>query len=442
MNPSGLLIAAPASGTGKTTLMLGLLAAFRAQGLIVQPFKCGPDYIDPAFHAAASGRASLNVDSWAMQPAHLASLMQAADGADLVLAEGSMGLFDGVATVGETGTGASADIAALAGWPVVLVLDISGQAQSAAATALGFATLRKDVALAGVVLNRVASPRHEALARAGMEAAGIRVLGALPRQQSVALPERHLGLVQAEEQPRLAQILAEMADFVSKHVDLATLRAIASQTKMAGTPAHQTISPPGNRIALARDAAFSFIYPHLLAGWRAAGAEILSFSPLADEAPDMSADACWLPGGYPELHAGPLAAATRFRAGLRSFAETKPVHGECGGYMAMGEGLIDATGTRHEMAGFFKLTTSFEKRRMHLGYRLATLASPIPGHAAGTRLRGHEFHYASILEHNDAPLAQVVDASGAVVPETGSSKTFDGGGRATGSFFHLIAEAT
>lgn len=442
MIPPGLLIAAPASGTGKTTLMLGLLAAFRAQGLIVQPFKCGPDYIDPAFHAAASGRASLNLDSWAMRPAQLASLMQAADGADLVLAEGSMGLFDGVAVSGETGTGASADIAAIAGWPVVLVLDISGQAQSAAATALGFATLRKDVTLAGVVLNRVASPRHEALARAGMEAAGIRVLGALPRQQSVVLPERHLGLVQAEEQPRLAQILAEMADFVSKHVDLATLRAIASQAKMAGTPAHRTISPPGNRIALARDAAFSFIYPHLLAGWRAAGAEILPFSPLTDEAPDASADACWLPGGYPELHAGRLAAATRFRAGLQNFAQTKPVHGECGGYMAMGEGLIDASGTRHQMAGFFKLTTSFEKRRMHLGYRLATLASPIPGHAAGTRLRGHEFHYASILEHEDAPLAKVVDASGAVVPETGSSKTFDGGGRATGSFFHLIAEAT
>jgi cobyrinic acid a,c-diamide synthase len=439
--PPGLVISAPASGTGKTTLMLGLLAAFRAQGLSVQPFKCGPDYIDPAFHAAASGRASLNLDSWAMQPAQLAALMQAADGADLVLAEGSMGLFDGVALPGETGTGASADIAALAGWPVVLVLDVSGQAQSAAATALGFATLRKDVALAGVVLNRVASPRHEALARAGMEAAGIRVLGALPRQQSVALPERHLGLVQAEEQPRLAQILSEMADFVSKHVDLTALRAIAAR---ASTPdaTGVKISPPGNRIALARDAAFSFIYPHLLAGWRAAGAEILPFSPLADEAPDASADACWLPGGYPELHAGRLAAATRFRSGLRTFAATKPVHGECGGYMAMGECLIDASGMRHEMAGFFKLTTSFEKRRMHLGYRLAELASPIPGHHTGTRLRGHEFHYASILEHNDAPLAHVVDASGAAVPETGSSKTFDGGGHATGSFFHLIAEAT
>jgi cobyrinic acid a,c-diamide synthase len=441
LTPPGLLISAPASGTGKTTLMLGLLAAFRRQGIAVQPFKCGPDYIDPAFHAAASGRASFNLDSWAMQPAQIAALTHAADGADLVLAEGSMGLFDGVATPGEMGTGASADIAGLMGWPVVLVVDVSGQAQSAAAVALGFAALRKDVTLAGVVLNRVASARHEALVRAGMAAAGIRVLGALPRRASVALPERHLGLVQAEEQPRLAQILAEIADFVAEHVDLAALRAIAAQAQTESAVAIQNIPPPGNRVALARDAAFSFVYPHLLEGWRRAGADILPFSPLTDEVPDRSADACWLPGGYPELHAGRLAAATRFRASLRSFAATRPVHGECGGYMAMGEGLVDASGARHEMAGLFKLATSFEKRRMHLGYRLAQLASPIPGYSAGVRLRGHEFHYATILEHNDAPLAEVVDASGAAVPETGSCKAFEGGGRATGSFFHLIAEA-
>jgi cobyrinic acid a,c-diamide synthase len=441
LTPPGLLISAPASGAGKTTLVLGLLAAFRARGLVVQPFKCGPDYIDPAFHAAASGRASLNLDSWAMQPAQIAALMRAADGADLVLAEGSMGLFDGVATPGEAGSGASADIAALAGWPVVLVLDVSGQAQSAAAVAHGFATLRENVGLAGVVLNRVASSRHEALVRAGMAAIGIPVLGALPRRPAIALPERHLGLVQAEEQPRLAEVLAELAGFVAEHIDLTALQAIAARAPEADAAGLRNIPPPGNRVALARDAAFSFVYPHLLAAWRRAGAEILPFSPLADEVPDASADACWLPGGYPELHAGRLAAATGFHSGLRSFAATRPVHGECGGYMAMGDGLVDASGARHAMAGLFKLVTSFEKRRMHLGYRLARLTSPIPGHGAGARLRGHEFHYATILEHNDAPLADVVDASGAAVPETGSCKTYEGGGRATGSFFHLIAEA-
>ena len=441
MIPPGLIISAPASGTGKTTLMLGLLAAFRAQGVQVQPFKSGPDYIDPAFHAAASGRASVNLDSWAMTPARIKGLAAAADGMDMVLAEGSMGLFDGVALAGETGSGASADISALMGWPVVLVIDVSGQAQSAAAVAAGFAAFRPDVHVAGVVLNRVASPRHEALVRAGMQAAGITVFGALPRQAAIALPERHLGLVQAEEQPKLAQFLADVGAFVTAHVDLDALRAAAAG-RASPADASTRVKPPGQRIALARDAAFSFIYPHLLADWRGAGAEVLPFSPLADEGPDPTADTCWLPGGYPELHAGVLAAAGRFRAGLRDFATTRPVHGECGGYMAMGAALIDKDGARHEMAGLLGLVTSFEKRKMHLGYRVATLNAGANGHPASARLRGHEFHYATIVDQPDAPLAQVTDATGAVVPETGSIMAFSGGGRATGTFFHLIAEAT
>ncbi len=436
MIPPGLIISAPASGTGKTTLMLGLLGAFRAEGLAVQPFKSGPDYIDPAFHRAASGRFSVNLDSWAMSEARIAGLIGAAGGADLVLAEGSMGLFDGVARAGETGTGASADLSALTGWPVVLVLDVSGQAQSAAAVAKGFASMRPDVTVAGVVLNRVASPRHEALVRAGMETAGIPVFGALPRRATIEMPERHLGLVQAEETPELDRIIADAADFVAGHLDLAALRAAAGATRVApGQPV--AVTPPGQRIALARDAAFSFVYPHLIDAWRAAGAEILPFSPLADEAPDDSADCCWLPGGYPELHGGRLAAAARFRQGLRRFAETRPVHGECGGYMAMGAGLVDREGQRHEMAGLLGLVTSFEKRKMHLGYRLAELAAPVPGHATGARLRGHEFHYSTILDQPDMALARVVDANGDAVPETGSRR-----GLATGTFFHLIAEAS
>lgn len=442
MIPPGLLISAPASGTGKTTVMLGLLSAFRRQGLAVQPFKSGPDYIDPAFHAAASGRSSVNLDSWAMRSGDIAALVRSAEGADLALAEGSMGLFDGVAAPGETGTGASADIAALMGWPVVLVIDVSGQAQSAAAVALGFATMRTDVTLAGVVLNRVASARHETIVRAGMEAVGIRVFGALPKRTGVALPERHLGLVQAQEHTRLAEILSEVGDFISSQVDLAALREAARGATTRTLAAGATPCPPGQRIALARDAAFSFIYPHLLSGWRSAGAEIVAFSPLLDEGPDMSADVCWLPGGYPELHAGTLSAAAQFRAGLQAFAQTKPVHGECGGYMTMGAGLVDADGVRHEMMGLLGLVTTFQKRRMHLGYRVATLTAAVPGHHEGARLRGHEFHYATVLEQPDKPLAQVVDAAGAVVPETGSYRVQAGSGRATGSFFHHIAEAT
>lgn len=436
----GLIIAAPASGTGKTTVMLGLLAALRDRGLTVQPFKNGPDYIDPAFHRVVSGRESFNLDTWAMDPAMLAGLASAGADADLILAEGSMGLFDGVARKGATGTGSGADLAALTGWPVVLVIDASGQAQTAAAVALGMARFRPDVRVAGVIVNRIASPRHEALVRAGMAEAGLPVLGILPKRNAIAMPERHLGLVQAEEQPALQALIDEAAQLMRAGVDLDALIAAAAT---AATPATAPkITPPGQRIALARDAAFSFVYPHLLQGWRAAGAEVLPFSPLADQAPDPSADTCWLPGGYPELHGATLAQAQRFRTGLRTFAQTKPVHGECGGYMAMGEALIDKDGLRHPMAGLLGLVTSYEKRKMHLGYRLATLRQAIPGHAQGSGLRGHEFHYSTIITQPDAPLADVTDATGAAVPETGSTRLQPGGGLSTGTFFHLIAGAS
>jgi len=433
--PPGVIVSAPASGTGKTTVMLGLLRAFVEDGLAVQPFKSGPDYIDPAFHRAASGRASFNLDTWAMDAGLFGAISGRAAGADICVAEGSMGLFDGVATRGRTGFGSSAETAKAMGWPVILVLDVGGQAQSAAASALGFATYDPDVRIAGVILNRVASPRHERLTRLGMERAGVPVLGALPRRGDLALPERHLGLIQAVEHPDLEAAIAGYAAFLRAHVDLDAIRQAAlghPATSVGPLPC-----PPAQRIALARDAAFSFTYPHLLEGWRAAGAEILPFSPLADEAPATDADLVWLPGGYPELHAGTLAQAETFLTGLRAHAETRPVHGECGGYMALGEALIDKQGTRHRMAGLLGLVTSYEKRKFHLGYRRATLEHAMPGHGPGAALRGHEFHYSTILEQPDAPLAQVSDADGNPVPETGSHRGF-----VTGTFFHLIAEDT
>ncbi len=431
--PPGLMISAPASGTGKTTVMLGLLRALREDGLIVQPYKSGPDYIDPAFHQAASGRASFNLDTWAMAPDLLDAIAHEAQGAEICVGEGSMGLYDGVATRGQTGFGSSAETAARMGWPVVLVIDVGGQAQSAAATALGFKTYRPDLPFAGVILNRCASPRHERLARLGMDDAGIKVLGVLPRRGDLALPERHLGLIQAVEHPDLDAAIAGYAEFLRAHVDLPALRAAAQS---APTPKSGPLPrPPAQRIALARDAAFSFTYPHLLTGWRRAGAEILPFSPLADEAPDPSADLVWLPGGYPELHAGRLAQAQTFRAGLRHHAETRPVHGECGGYMALGEALIDKEGVRHAMAGLLGLVTSYEKRKFHLGYRRAVLSAAMPGFAPGSALRGHEFHYSTILDQPDAPLATVADADGNTVPETGSWR-----GTVSGTFFHLITK--
>lgn len=431
-NVPGLLVSAPASGTGKTTVMLGLLRALSERGVEVQPYKSGPDYIDPAFHEAACGRPSYNLDTWAMD-AHLwGGIAAQSTGADLCIAEGSMGLFDGVATAGRQGFGSSAETALKMGWPVVLVLDVGGQAQSAAASALGFVRYEPRLKVAGVILNRVASPRHERLTRLGMDKAGVPVLGVLPRRGDLALPERHLGLIQAVEHPDLDAAIGGYAAFLSENVDLDAIAGSAASDadiRQGGLP-----PPPAQRIAIAKDEAFSFAYPHLLKGWRAAGAQILPFSPLADEAPDAEADLVWLPGGYPELHAGKLAAARRFKQGLGKHAQTRPVHGECGGYMTLGAALIDKDGRSHEMTGLLGLVTSYETRKFHLGYRRAVLSAPMAGLPSGAVLRGHEFHYSTIVEQPDQPLARVKDADGKDVPETGSVRD-----RVSGTFFHLIA---
>jgi len=430
----GFLVAAPRSGSGKTVLTLGLMRAFASQGLRVAAAKNGPDYIDPAFHAAATGRPGVNLDTWAMEPGLIEALAgQAARDSDLLICEGSMGLFDGVAAAPRR-SGASADLAALLGLPVLLVLDISGQSQTAAAIAKGCDGFDPSVRIGGVVLNRVASERHRKLAADAIAAVGLPVVGALPRAETLALPERHLGLVQAEETPDLGRALDAIAGFVAAHVDLAAIRALARPIAATSATAI-AVPPPGQTIAVARDAAFSFLYPHIVSGWRAAGAEIRFFSPLADE-PPPEADICWLPGGYPELHAGRLAAATRFQAGLRTFAQTRPVHGECGGYMVLGRELVDAAGVAHPMAGLFAASFSFAKRKMHLGYRDATLTSDCGLGLRGTRLSGHEFHYASVIEpaEPDAPFAFARDAQGNPPVPAGSRR-----GLVTGSFFHVVA---
>ncbi|MGX9964848.1 cobyrinate a,c-diamide synthase [Roseomonas sp. F4] len=431
----GLVIAAPRSGAGKTTVTLGLLAALAARGVAVRAAKIGPDYIDTAFHAAATGRPGLNLDSWAM-PAALrdALLAEAANGADLLLAEGAMGLFDGIPGP-EGQRGSAADLCARHGLPVLLVLDVGGQAQTAAAVLRGFATHDPAVRIAGVMLNRVGSPRHRRLVEEAMAPLGIPVLGAIPKEAPPALPERHLGLVQAEEHPALAAALAALAAMAEAHLDLDGILAAAAPLHLHASRPPVALRPPGQRIALARDAAFSFVYGHVLAGWRAAGAEILSFSPLADEAPHDSCDACWLPGGYPELHAGRLAAAGRFRAGLAHFAATRPVHGECGGYMVLGAGLTDAVGQDHAMTGLLSHGTSFAKRRLHLGYRRARLLAEGPLGPAGRQLRGHEFHYATEVDPTrDTAFALLADGEGRDLGPAGGQR-----GLVSGSFFHMIA---
>ena len=433
----GLMIAAPRSGSGKTTLTLGLLRAFRRAGLAAGSAKCGPDYIDPAFHRAASGRCSVNLDSWAMPPSLLAELAaQVGTGCDLILCEALMGLFDGVPGPASR-SGSSADIAAALGWPVLLILDASGQSQSAAAIVKGCATYDPRITIGGVVLNRIGSQRHARLATEAIEAIGIPVVGAMPRSDAIALPERHLGLVQAGETTDLDVRLEQMAAFVAQHTNLDSIRGLASRGRFpsTGVPTHPALQPPGQRVAVAQDAAFSFLYSHLLQGWRAAGAEIRPFSPLAGEGPDDDCDACWLPGGYPELHAGRLSGSHKFFGRLHRFAETRPVHGECGGYMVLGTSLTDAGGTVHAMAGLLDVSTSFARRKLHLGYRNACLADDGCLGRAGTRLRGHEFHYASVeARGQDAPFAMVCDAYGSEPESAGSRR-----GLVSGSFFHVIA---
>lgn len=437
MTARGLIVAAPRSGAGKTTVTLGLLAALKRRGLAVQAAKAGPDYIDPAFHQAATGRKSVNLDSWAMRPSLLDALVgEAASRADMLVIEGVMGLFDGIdAAAGRTGS--TADLAARFVLPVLLVIDVSGQSQSAAALLRGFVTHDPEVKIGGVVLNRVGSERHRKFVADAIAASGIPVLGSVPRDEMIALPERHLGLVQAGEHGDLAERLDRLAAIAETHLDLDGILRLAVPPHLAEAKQATALPPPGSRIALAQDAAFTFVYPHVLDGWRRAGAEIVAFSPLADEPPPKDCDSCWLPGGYPELHAGRLAGAHKFRDGLARFAATRPVHGECGGYMVLGEVLEDADGISHPMAGLLGHATSFARRKLHLGYREATLLADSPIGRAGSRLRGHEFHYAALVATgNDEPLVELADGQGQRLGTSGSWR-----GHVTGTFFHAIAAA-
>jgi cobyrinic acid a,c-diamide synthase len=438
----GLILAAPASGSGKTVVTLALLRHLRDAGTAVSSLKIGPDYIDPAFHAAASGRCCRNFDPWTMRAQTLAAVRSgAAEGADIVLTEGVMGLFDGAAD----GTGSTADAARLTGWPVVLVVDVSGMGASVAALLRGFRDHDPALDLAGVIFNRIGSARHLAMLEEAVAPLGIAIIGGLPAESALALPDRHLGLVQAGEHPDLERFLDEASAFVGRWLDCTSLAGLAKAgndsagaASANGVDGAAGLRPLGQRMAVARDRAFLFAYPHLLDAWRKAGAEIVPFSPLADETPDDGADAVFLPGGYPELHAGRLAAGHRFLAGLRAAAARGcVVYGECGGYMVLGEGLVDGAGRRHAMAGLLPLETSFAEPRRSLGYRSLELVADCPLGCGGEEFRGHEFHYASIVgAEGGEPLFAARDALGASQPARGARR-----GPVMGSFVHLVDRA-
>jgi cobyrinic acid a,c-diamide synthase len=428
---TGLMIAAPRSGSGKTTVTLGLLRALKRRGVALAPGKAGPDYIDPAFHAAASGQACLNYDPWAMRSdLLLANASLQSQGGRMLVIEAMMGLFDGAAD----GSGSAGDLAGLLGLPVILVIDCSSMSHSVAALARGFANFHPDVLVPGVILNHVASPRHEGMLRQALEKSRVEVLGALPRNEKLELPERHLGLVQASENEGLPQLIDDAADVMESQIDLDKLIALRSEPgARLRLPISRGCRHWRRRSLWRRTTAFAFVYEHMLLGWRRRGAEISFFSPLADEAPDPDCGAVLLPGGYPELHAGEIAAASRFKAGIAAAIDRGAiVYGECGGFMVLGEGLIDADGvTRHEMLGALPLVTSFAERKRHLGYRRLT---PMPGMFWDMELSAHEFHYASIVSEGEADRAfSARDALGGALEPAGLMR-----GKVAGSFMHVI----
>ncbi|WP_428528711.1 cobyrinate a,c-diamide synthase [Roseibium sp.] len=428
--PKGLLIAAPSSGAGKTTVTLALLRAFKNAGLSVVSAKSGPDYIDPKFHEAASGAPCINLDAWAMDGGTIGTLAGShSAGHDLLIAEGAMGLFDGAAN----GKGSAADLASLLQLPVVLVVDCAKQAQSVAALVSGFKHFRSDVRLTGVILNRVGSARHEQMLRAALSGLDLAVLGAIPRSSDLLLPERHLGLVQAQEHVELEAFLDEAASICEDHLDLNGIRTLAQNIATPDDEVRRLPSPLGQRISVARDIALAFSYVHLLDHWRRMGAEISFFSPLANEAPRSDADAIYLPGGYPELHAGKITEAQTFLSGVKTAAESGAlIYGECGGYMILGDGLVDADGCRHKMLGLLPLETSFQTRKRHLGYRKITPKYGVPWSGS---LAAHEFHYASVVNEGTVDrLFSASDASGNSLPDMGLRVN-----NVMGSFAHVIS---
>ncbi|CUH62942.1 Cobyrinic acid A,C-diamide synthase [Thalassovita gelatinovora] len=420
---TGLIVAAPASGAGKTTVTLALLRLLSREGIAVRGAKSGPDYIDPRFHEAACGAPCLNLDAWAMPPNRLRSL---AAGDGLLIVEGAMGLFDGAPPDGK---GAVADLARLLHLPVVLVVDAGRMAGSVAALVAGFTHHDPAVPITGIILNNVGSDRHESMLRRALAPLNLPVLAALHRAPDLSLPSRHLGLVQAAERADLDVFLDRAADALATTLDRAALLTLARPLPVA---TRQTrLAPPAQVIALARDRAFAFCYPHILDDWRAQGAEVKVFSPLADD-PVPRADFIYLPGGYPELHAARLAQNSCFKASLRKAAQQTQIYGECGGYMTLGEGLIDADGVRHEMLGLLPLETSFATRKLHLGYRdLTPLRGPFTA-----PFKAHEFHYATTLRADGPALFSAKDAEGMALPDMGLSL-----GRVSGSFAHIIDPA-
>ncbi len=404
-----VVIAGTASGAGKTTVAAGLIAALRRRGLIVQPFKCGPDYIDPTYHTLAAQRTCRNLDSWMLEEQQLlATFERACAGADIAVIEGVMGLFDGASW--EDARASTAHVAKLLQAPVLLVLDIAGAARSAAIGVAGCQRLDPDLQLRGVILNFAGSERHaQGCSTAITSQTQVPVMGWLLRDNDLGIPERHLGLVPGNERSQAEPLIERLATVVSRQFDL---DAIISLARHAVPPSAPSVAAPVRAqsagqdtpvLAVAHDAAFSFYYPENLELLEEAGVRIEFFSPIRGEAPRMDAAGVYFGGGYPELHARELSANENLWKVLRSLRERNaPIYAECGGFMVLTEGLIDLSGALWPMACLIPGHARMSERLAALGYRHATALTSNLLVAAGESLRGHEFHY-SIWTEGPAP---------------------------------------
>jgi cobyrinic acid a,c-diamide synthase len=433
MSIPGFVIAGTQSGVGKTTVTTGVIGAFRQRGLRVQPFKVGPDYIDPSYHARAAGRPCRNLDSWMLPSGVLRELAaRACEDADVAVIEGVMGLFDGRA--GDDEAGSTAEVAKLLGLPVVLVVDAGKMARSAAAAVLGYQIFDPALPLVGVILNGIASDGHYAMCRAPIEAAtGLPVLGFLPKRGEIRLPERHLGLIPTVEGPAATSYFERLTALIEGSVDLDYLLRRASPLT-AGPPSgvFPAAAPIQQaRLAVAMDRAFSFYYQDtldLLAAW---GAELVPFSPLADRALPDGTDGVYIGGGFPELYASELAANGSMRDSLRLAArEGRPVYGECGGLMYLGASLEDFDGREHMMVGLAPVRSRLQASRLTIGYRTARARKDSFLLRAGERVRGHEFHWSALAE--PAPLGTALYD----LEETGAAEGF-GRDSLIASYVHL-----
>jgi cobyrinic acid a,c-diamide synthase len=397
----GLVIAGTQSGVGKTTVILGILAALRRRGLVVQPFKVGPDFIDPGHHSQAAGRISRNLDGWMLsRENNMALFHRQARGADVAVVEGVMGLFDGYDGASEAGS--TAQMAKWLRLPALLVVDARAMARSAAALVHGFASFDSDLILAGVIFNRVGSATHlEYLRQAISGLKDVHCFGGLPRDQELAIPERHLGLATTEDHPLEEAYLHHLADWVEAYLDLDGLLEVLPRLALMEEPP-AVVTPPTVRIGFARDRAFCFYYPENLELLADAGAELAPFSPLEDRELPGDLHGIYFGGGYPEVNAEKLAANETMKHAIKKKAAAGlPIYAECGGLMYLAREILDLEDRAHPMAGIFPFTVRMLPRLKALGYREVTLAAAGLLGPAGTRIRGHEFHYSEIVGDPD-----------------------------------------